>query len=184
MTNNIVDAVREAAQHITEVSSFAYEGRRLINSQPNRGTVEVTLENDIFTEYLVTQGKCKTTLNVDILANVYEVDKEEDKHDLCTRIAVLLVKLMNKHYSTFNVYDFSILQLSHFTDNDQSGVRLTMYVIMPSLLDACDLEDMVDDGREFEEAQDNEITLNIPNYTADRIKLNPIRINPTPNGKC
>ena len=58
-----------------------------------------------------------------------------------------------------SVYDYSILTLSHFTDDSSAGVKLSLVLQMPSPVNLCTLDDNFND-EPYEEDDDKEITIN------------------------
>ena len=71
------------------------------------------------------------------------------------------------------VYDYSILTVSHYTDDNAAGVKLSLVLEMPSPVNLCTLEDNFND-EPYEEEPDKEIDLNI-NEVGD-IDLKPIEL--------
>ena len=72
-----------------------------------------------------------------------------------------------------SVYDYSILTLSHYTDDNAAGVKLSLVLQMPSPLNWCTLDDNFDD-EPHEEEQDKEI--DIPTTEVGELDINPIKL--------
>ena len=55
MIKNLVEAIKEQARHIKNVKFFKYDGADLINAQNNNETIQIWVEDDIFSVYIVTK---------------------------------------------------------------------------------------------------------------------------------
>ena len=67
MIYTLVNTIKEVAEHIDGVKFFRYEGQDLLNAQNNNSTIQIWVEDDIYTEYIVTKDLLKVQLNIDIL---------------------------------------------------------------------------------------------------------------------
>lgn len=160
MIKQIVDIIKNECEKIKSVSSFRYEGRDLINAQNNYYTVQVIVENDTYLEYIIERDLSKLTLNIDILDNVYQDTTTLDVHNHCMNIAIILLHLLdNKFKSMINVQDYSITTVDRYTDDNLSGVRITLMLIMPSLISICDIDEYWDENQTYQSNQD--IVINI-----------------------
>ena len=72
-----------------------------------------------------------------------------------------------------SVYDYSILTLSHYTDDNAAGVKLSLVLEMPSPLNLCTYEDNFDD-EPHEEEKDKEI--DIPTSEVGDLTITPIKL--------
>ena len=72
-----------------------------------------------------------------------------------------------------SVYDYSILTLSHYTDDNASGVKLSLVLQMPSPVNLCSLDDNFND-EPYEDDEDSEIDIN--NDEIGDIEINPITL--------
>ena len=72
-----------------------------------------------------------------------------------------------------SVYDYSILTLSHYTDDNAAGVKLSLVLQMPSPLNWCELDENFDD-EEHEEEKDHEI--DIDETEVGDIDITPIKL--------
>jgi hypothetical protein len=77
------------------------------------------------------------------------------------------------------VYDYSILTLSHYSDDDSAGVKLSLVLQMPSPVDLCTLDENFND-EPYSGDTDTEITINKDEI--GEIDINPIKL-PT-NRRC
>ena len=177
MVKNLVEAIKEQARHIKNVKSFNYEGADLINAQNNNATIQVFVEDDIFVEYIVTKDLIKIQLNIDILDTIGDDEEKVDIHDKTTKIAIVLIKLIEENYKNIlSVYDFNMLNVSHYTDDDLFGTRVSLYLTMPSPINFCNISDFIDNLNEYYKEEDKEININIKEIDIDNININPIKL--------
>lgn len=177
MIKNLVEAIKEQAEHIKNVKHFNYEGADLINAQNNNSTIQIWIEDDIFTEYLVTKDLVKVQMNIDILDNIGDDEEKVDVHDRTTKIAIVLIKLIEENYKNIlSVYDYNLLNVSHYTDDDLFGTRMSIYLTMPSLVNECNINEFIDELNEYYKEDDNDITINKPEINIDNININPVKL--------
>ena len=177
MIKNLVEAIKAKAEHIKDVKSFNYEGSDLINAQNNNATIQIWVEDDIFTEFITTKDLVKIQLNIDILDNIRENESKLDTHDRTTKIAIVLIKLIEESYKNIlSVYDFNILNVSHYSDDDLFGTRMSLYLTMPSPINFCNINDFIDEFNEYYKEEDKEININITEIDIDNININPVKL--------
>lgn len=177
MVKNLVEAIKEQARHIKGVKFFKYEGADLINAQNNNSTIQIWVEDDIFIEYIVTKDVIKVQINIDILDKIRENEEKVDIHDKTTKIAIVLIKLIEERYKNIlSVYDFNMLNVSHYTDDCLFGTRISLYLTMPSPINFCNINDEIDNLNEYEKNEDKEININITEIDIDNININPIKL--------
>lgn len=177
MIKNLVECIKAKAEHIKNVKYFSYEGSDLINSQNNNATIQVFVEDDIFIEYIVTKDLVKIQLNIDILDTIGDDEEKLDVHDRTTKIAIVLIKLLEENYKNIlSVYDYNMLNVSHYSDDDLFGTRVSLYLTMPSPINFCNINEFIDELNEYEKNEDKEITINKPEIDIDNININPIKL--------
>ena len=177
MVKNLVNAIKEEAEHIKNVKFFKYEGADLINSQNNNSTIQIWVEDDVFTEYVVTKDLIKVQLNIDILDNIRDGEEKIDCHDRTTKIAIVLIKLIEENYKNIlSVYDYNLLNVSHYTDDDLFGTRMSIYLTMPSPENKCNINEFINELNEYYKEEDKEITINKPEIDIDNININPVKL--------
>ena len=177
MIKNLIDSIKETAEHIEGVKFFRYEGQDRLNAQNNNKTIQIYVEDDIFTEYLILKDLVKVSLHINILDKVYQQDSIEDVHDNTYKIAIVLMKLIERTYpSNISLYDYSLMTLSHFTDDDLFGVRLSVYLLMPSPINECNINDFINELNKYEEVEDKDIDIKTPQIDINNIDINPIKI--------
>ena len=177
MIKNLVEAIKEQAEHIKNVKFFKYEGDDLINSQNNNSTIQIWVEDDVFIEYIVTKDLIKVQMNIDILDTIGDDEEKVDVHDRTTKIAIVLIKLIEENYKNIlSVYDYNMLNVSHYSDDDLFGTRMSLYLTMPSPINFCNINEFIDELNEYEKNEDNDITINKPEINIDNININPVTL--------
>lgn len=177
MIKNLINVIKENAEHIKGVKYFNYEGVDLINCQNNNATIQVFVEDDIFVEFITTKDLIKVQLNIDILDNIGENESKLDVHDRTTKIAIVLIKLLEENYKNIlSVYDYNMLNVSHYTDDDLFGVRMSLYLTMPSPINFCNINDFIDELNEYQKEDDKDITIKKPEIDINKIDINPIKL--------
>lgn len=177
MIKNLVEAIKEQAEHIKNVKHFNYEGADLINAQNNNSTIQIWIEDDIFTEYLVTKDLVKVQMNIDILDNIRDDEEKVDVHDRTNKLGIVLIKLIEENYKNIlSVYDYNLLNVSHYSDDDLFGTRMSLYLTMPSPVNYCNINEFIDELNEYEKNDDNEITINKPEIDINNININPVKL--------
>ena len=177
MIKNLVESIKEQAEHIKNVKHFNYEGADLINAQNNNATIQIWVEDDIFTEFITTKDLVKIQMNIDILDTIRDGEEKVDVHDRTTKIAIVLIKLIEENYKNIlSVYDYNLLNVSHYTDDDLFGTRMSIYLTMPSPVNECNINEFIDELNEYEKNEDKEITINKPEIDINNIDINPIKL--------
>ena len=177
MIKELVLAIKKQCEHIKDVKSFNYEGADLINAQNNNETIQIWVEDDIFSEYIVTKDLLKVQMNIDILDNIGENKDILEIHDRTTKIAIVLIKLIEENYKNIlSVYDYNMLNVSHYSDDDLFGTRVSLYLTMPSPVNQCNINEFIDELNEYEKNDDKDITINKPEIDIDNININPIKL--------
>jgi hypothetical protein len=157
MIKFLVENIRTECQRIAGVKSFFFEGVDEINAQNSNNTIQVVVEDDIQIEYLVTQDITSIKINIDILDKVEQDTSVVDVHNNTYKIAVVLMKLLDRHYEFINIHDFSIITLSKFTDDVLYGCRLSLTLFMPSPINSCNIDDYLDETNVFDKEDSKEV---------------------------
>lgn len=66
--------------------------------------------------------------------------------------------------------------MSHYTDDDLFGTRVSLYLTMPSPVNQCNINDEIDELNEYYKEEDKDITINKPEIDIDNININPIKL--------
>lgn len=177
MIKNIVEAIKEQAEHIDGIKFFKYEGQDLINAQNNNSTIQVWFEDNIYSEYIVTKDLLKVQINIDILDTLTKDKSIIDIHNTTTNMCIVLMKLIEENYKHIvNIYDYSMLNVSRYTDDALYGTRLSLWLHIPSPIDECNIESYINTYNKYDEYIDDEINVNLPMIDISNIDIKPIKL--------
>lgn len=177
MIESLVTLIKDTAEHIDGVKTFEYESSDLFNTQGNNAPIQLYVESDIYSQYLVTKDLLKVTMNVVILDKCYQKDELLEVQDRTTKIGIVLLTLLNRLYSgQLDVYDYSFLNLDRYTDDEMAGCRLTIYLLVPSPISVCNLDDYINELNEYEKKDEQELDVKVPKIDISTININPVKV--------
>lgn len=180
MIKDIINILKDTFLRHRGVRTFRYQSDTLNNAQNNYKGFQVYIDDVSYSEYNVTTNIVKTSFEIYILGHP-SVSEERDILDVQNDAYTIAVNVMayidnNREWSNvLNVYDWSIMSLSHYTSDDCAGVKLSLILQTPSPLNWCTLDDNFND-EPYEEKEDKEIT--IDKDEVGRIDLKPIKLRP------
>lgn len=179
MFKQIIDYLMETALKHKAVKQSKYQRRSLINAQNNNRYIQFIIEDDPFTQYIKTSNVFTITYNIDILGFPTKDYSSLQIQSDCFQIGNEILKKIDKGEMSkyLSVWDYSFLSLSNFTDDNASGQRLTLELVVPNPVNLCTLNDNFDDEVEVEET-DIELDLKDvnPPSNADELILRPIKL--------
>ena len=176
MLKDIIEALRHVSLTHKGVYTFKYQGDDLFNAQNNYKGYQVYVDDISLHQLNITTGIFKVEFQVYVLGHV---DDENPILDVQNNAYTIAVDIMGKidtdeaYRGILSVYDYSILTISHFTDDNAAGVKLSLVLQMPSPLNYCELDDNFD-AEEHEEEQDHEI--DVPESEVGDIDITPIKL--------
>lgn len=179
MLKDIIEILRDVALRHKGVYTFRYQGKVYNNSQNNFKTFQVYCDDISLHELNITTNIFKASFELYILAQPNGesgstiLDIQDDAYTIAVNM-LAFIDSQDEFKGVLSVYDYSILTLSHYSDDDSSGVKLSLVLEMPSPLNWCTLEDNFDD-EPHEEAKDKEITISGDTVSED-LKITPIRL--------
>lgn len=177
MYQQLIDYTMNTALRHKAVSTAKFQGRQYINQQNGNGYMQFIVEDDPYCQYILTRNIFTMTLNIDILAfptKEYSVlQAQSEAFQVGNEIITYFIK-DRKYKNLLDIYDYSFIGLSDFTDDKAAGQRLTLELVIPNPTNLCSLNDNFMDEVEVKET-DNEITLKELPKT-NNITLKPIRL--------
>lgn len=179
MYKNIIQYIMDTALMHKAVNSTKFQGRQYINQQNGNGYMQFIVEDNVYSDYKISSNTFTMTLNIDILCfptNEYTVlDIQNDTFQVGNEILAYIIK--DKSFKNLlDIYDYSFLSLSEFTDDRSAGQRLTLELVIPNPVNRCSLDDnFIYKGETV--VTDNEITLQMASANNhNSISLKPIRL--------
>lgn len=148
MYKEIIEYLLEIALRHKAVRTAKYQSRSLINQQNNNGYMQVIIEGDVYAQYILSSGIYTMTFNIDILDFINADNSPLEAHSDTFQVANEIISFIEndgKYKALISVYDYSMLTISHFTDDNAFGVRVTLELQVPNPVNECTLSDNFDD---------------------------------------
>lgn len=161
---NIIDTFYNLSKEHKLVRSFIYDRISKKKGTGEQLFPQVFLEDPIFIKAShVMDGKVPVQVNFDVTClpqafNNFNVKQltEEECQNVCHQIALHFVAKLrqdNKEWETRNgveVSDYSFYTLRNWGDDNASGVRCTMNLLVDSDIQLCDIDEHFDPEKEFD----------------------------------
>ena len=180
MYNQIIQYIMECAMKHVAVKSVKYQSRILINQQNSNPNYQVVIEDDAYLQYNKTGNVNTMSLNIDILSHCGD-DGILDIQSTALQIGAELIKYVETDdyfLSLLKIDDYDFLMLSHFTDDDSAGVRISIQFVVPNPVDMCSFRDNFDEDKGFTVEKEDSIDLKKEQdcENGGGITLNPIKL--------
>lgn len=173
----IVEALIEPLKRFKGVNYVRYTGDDLINQQNNNKTLQCWIDNISMSQYNLTTNVNKIEFQVYILGFVGQDTTSLDVQDICYNVGVnylTYIDNMPQFSNLVSLYDWSILTLDRFSNDNSSGVKLSVVLNVVSPINLCDYQNWFNDSP-YEEDQDNPIDIDGDDELGD-IDINPITL--------
>lgn len=178
MLKDIIEVLRHVSLTHKGVYTFRYQGDDLNNAQNNYKGYQVYVDDISLHQLNITTNIFKVEFQVYVLGHPTG-ESGNTILDVQNNAYTIAVDILGKidsddaYRGILGVYDYSILTLSHYSDDNAAGVKLSLVLQMPSPLNYCELDDNFDD-EEHEEEQDHEI--DVPDNEVGDIDITPIHL--------
>ena len=162
MLKDVINILKDISLRHKGVRTFRYQSKILNNAQNNHKTYQVYVDDISLHELNITTNIFKAQFEIYILGFV---DDENTVLDVQNNAYTIACDIMAKidideaYKGVLSVYDYSILTLSHYTDDNAAGVKLSLVLQMPNPVNLCTLDDNFND-EPYEDEPDNEIVIN------------------------
>lgn len=168
---DLIESVKDLFLRYNGVRYFAYEDGLLFNAQNNNKPIQVFIDDSTHSRLNRTEGEFIVEMNITVLKQPSKDFTILDVQDQCYILACNVIAGIDRIYQgTMEVWDYSIMTVSHMTDDNSAGVRITLDLRVANPADLC---------YEFEEypySGDTEPTLDVSGTTVGRIDINPITL--------
>ena len=184
MLTDIINIIKDVSLRHKGVRTFKYQADKLNNAQNNYGTYQVYVDDVSLHQLNITTNIFKAEFEVYVLSQPDGssgntiLDVQNNAYTIACDI-MAYIDTQDAFQGILRVYDYSILTLSHYSDDDSAGVKLSLVLQMPSPVDLCTLDDNFND-EPYSGDTDTEITINKDEI--GEIDIHPIRL--IPNRKC
>lgn len=176
MLKDVINILKDISLRHKGVRTFKYQSDIYNNAQNNHKYFQVYVDDVSLHELNITTNIFKAKFEIAILGFVDNDTTILDVQNNAYTIAVDIMAYIDEMEAlkgVLRVYDYSILTVSHYTDDNSAGVRLSLVLEMPNPVNLCTLEDNFND-EPYEEPEDVEIDID-DNEVGD-IDLTPISL--------
>lgn len=176
MLKDVINILKDISLRHKGVRTFKYQSDIYNNAQNNHKYYQVYVDDVSLHELNITTNIFKARFEIYIFGFVDDDTTVLDVQNNAYTIAVDIMAYIDELEAlkgVLRVYDYSILTVSHYTDDNASGVKLSLVLEMPNPVDLCTLEDNFND-EPYNEPEDVEIDIN-DNEVGD-IDLKPISL--------
>lgn len=176
MLKDVIEVIKNASLRHKGVYTFRYQGNDFNNAQNNHATYQVYVDDISLHQLNITNGIFKSEFQIYILGFADSEKSVLDVQNEAYTIAVNITAYLDSHEAfqgILSVYDYSILTLSHYSDDSSAGVKLSLVLEMPSPLNWCTLEDNFND-KPYEEEKDKEI--DVKTNEVGELTIRPIKL--------
>ena len=174
MIQSIIDIIKEISLRHKAVRTFKYQDKILNNAQNNYKGYQVYVSDYNHHQLNITTNIFTSEFQIYVLNQpTKEQDSILEVQDMAFTIAVDILAYIDNHFTYMSVYDYDIIAVSHYTDDDSAGIKLSLVLQVPSPLNICEYENNFND-EPYEDEPDKEIDVNIKDV--GDIKINKIKI--------
>ena len=178
MLKDVVNIIKDISLRHKGVRTFRYQSELLNIAQNNHKMYQVYVDDVSLHELNITTNIFKAQFEIYILGFVDDehtvLDVQNNAYTIACDI-MAYIDTKDEFKGILSVYDYSILTLSHYTDDNASGVKLSLVLEMPSPVNLCSLDDNFND-EPYEDDEDSEIDINNEEIGDIDIDINPITL--------
>lgn len=141
MLKDVINVLKDCFTRLKGVGTFRYQSDSLNNAQNNYKGYQVYVDDVSEHALNITDGTFTATFQIMVLSHVGKGQTILGVQDVAYSMAATVVEALDsypKYQGVLRVHDYSILTCSHVTDDDASGVRLTLVLEVPNPADLCD----------------------------------------------
>lgn len=180
MLKEIIEILRDTFLRYKGVRTFKYQDDSLNNTQPNDKDYQVFVDDTSYHRLNITTGIFVAEFNIYILKTPSKDESILDVQDYAYTLAANVIGKMDYDaHPALSVHDWSVITVSHVTDNDSAGIRLTLYLETPNPENLCDESNWNDEPY----SGDTENPIDVPDYGIGLLDVNPITLPKKPK-KC
>lgn len=178
MLKDVVNIIKDISLRHKGVRTFRYQSEILNNAQNNHKMYQVYVDDVSLHELNITTNIFKAKFEIYILGFPTSesgntiLDVQNNAYTIACDI-MAYIDIKDEFKGVLSVYDYSILTLSHYTDDNAAGVKLSLVLDMPNPIDLCALDENFND-EPYEDEPDSDIDIN--NEEIGDIDLNPITL--------
>lgn len=146
MLKDVVNIIKDISLRHKGVRTFRYQGDDLFNQQNNFLGYQIYLDDISHHQLNISNNIFKVEFNLYILGFVKDNTPEEVlevQNNAYTIACDIIAKIDNspEFNNVLSIHDYDILTLSHFTDDNSAGVKLSLELAMPNPVNLCSLDE-------------------------------------------
>ena len=178
MLKDVIDIIKDVSLRHKGVRTFRYQSDMLNNAQNNNKMFQVYVDDVSLHQLNITTNIFKAEFEIYILGFPTSesgntiLDIQNDAYTIACDI-MAYIDTKDEFKGVLSVYDYSILTISHYTDDNASGVKLSLILEMPNPVNLCTLDENFND-EPYSGDTDTEITIET-NDVGD-LDINPIHL--------
>ena len=180
MYKDIVDYIGNIALKHIAVKSFKYQKRIMVNQQNNNSYMQFIIEDDTYLQYIKTANVFTATFNIDIIGQPKDdTDILNVQNDALQVGAEVIQYITNDdtYRNLISVSDYDFLTISHFTDDNSAGYRLSLELVIPNPVNLCEyLNNFSEDNIPVEAENPLDIINSKPDTKSNELVLQPIKL--------
>ena len=172
----VTDIIINTLKRFKGVNYVKYTGDDFINQQNNHKTLQCWIDDISHHQFNLTQNICKVEYQIYILGFVDDDTTVLEVQDKCYDVALYTLAYLdiNEEFKgIISVYDYDILTLSHFSDDNSAGVKLSLVLTIPNGVNMCEIDEHFND-EPYPEEPDHEI--DIDDETIGDIDITPVKL--------
>ena len=184
MLTEIVDLIKNLALRHKGVRTFRYQDKTYNNAQNNHLTYQVYLADHSYHQLNLTTNIVRAEFELYILNQPDRKDVADDilkiQEEAYTIAANIIAKIqdLDEYRGILSLHDYDIMVLSHYSDDDSAGVKLSIVLSYPNPVSLCDLDENFNDAP-FPEEEDDPI--DVPEEeVSEELTINPIKLPKNP----
>ena len=178
---DIVKVLRDTFLRYSGVRTFRYQSEDLNNAQNNFDSFQVYVDDMTRHELNITTNVFKAEFSIYILkqpegeSGSTVIDIQDQAYVIAANVIAKLDNMMEYH-GILQVHDWSIVTVSHVTDDDAAGVHLTLVLEMPNPANLCDDDNWSDEPYSGE----TEYDIDVDAVEPGELDINPITLPKNP----
>ncbi len=179
MLKDVIEILKEISLRHRGVKTFRYQGDKFNNAQNNYATFQMYVDDISLHELNITTNIFKAQFEIYILAQPNGESGNtvlDVQNDAYTIACDIMAKIDNdeEYHGILSVYDYSLLTLARYTDDQSAGVKLSLTLQMPNPVNLCTLDDNFND-EPYSGNTDTEITIS-GDTVSEELSITPIKL--------
>lgn len=164
MLKDVIEIIKNISLRHKGVRTFRYQGEKLNNAQNNFKGYQVYCDDINLHELNITTNIFKVSLEIYVLGQPdgtsgnTVLDVQNNAYTIACNI-MAFIDTQDEFKGILSVYDYSLLTLARYTDDNSAGVKLSLVLQMPSPVNLCTLDENFND-EPYEDEEDHEIDVN------------------------